>query len=178
MHPQDEFVQRQARQRRQILPIKRHASRQRRGEQVGERDDYDVWITALAFDIEQSFRPCPARLIHGDKGLRRQVMLADERGDKPCHHVCPTTRASWDDELDRFLRFPCLCPSLPWGKQHQDAQYPPQPYPVFHRALLPTGHPTRAAAAPSFCACIPLDEAASVSRANSTCQDENVHTRG
>src|SRR5256885_867865 len=78
-----------------------------------ERDDHDMWITALAFDIEQSFRPCPARLIDGDKGLRRQVMLADERGDKPRHHVCPTTRTSWDDELDWFLGLPCLCPSLP-----------------------------------------------------------------
>ena len=106
MHPQNKFIQGQARQRGQVFPIERCPSCQRGGEQVRQGDDNDVGVSVLALDIEKAFGPSPPRLIDGDKWLRRQVMLAHEGSDEPRHHIRTTARASRDDQFHRFLGFP------------------------------------------------------------------------
>src|SRR6266478_39547 len=104
--PEDEAVEGHARDRRQVPPVERGALRQRRGEQVGERNDDRVRVAFLLLDIEEALDARPARLVHRDQRLRRKLVLLGDAADQPRHLIRASARAGGDDELDGSGRFP------------------------------------------------------------------------
>src|SRR5262252_270360 len=138
MYPQNKFIQSQARQRGQVFPIERCPSCQRGREQVRQGDDKDVGVSVLALDVEKAFGASAPRLINGDKWLRRQVMLANERSDEPRHHIRTAARASRDDQFHRFLGFPGRDAAQPYEQDRQYTYHQCCAEPLFHVVLLKT----------------------------------------
>src|SRR5882724_1963775 len=101
VHPEDEAVEGHARDRRQVPPIERGALRQRRGEQVRERDDDRVRVTFLLLDVEEALGARAARLVDRDERLRRKLVLLGDAADQPRHLIRASARSGGDDELDR-----------------------------------------------------------------------------
>ncbi len=111
MDPQDEFVQRQARDRGQLSPVERRPGGHRGDEEVGEGNDDDVRIASLPLDVKKPLSAGPSRFIDGHQGLRQEIVFADQRGDEAGHDVCPASRSGWNDELDGLTRRPRLTAS-------------------------------------------------------------------
>ena len=92
VHPENELVERHAGDRSQVLPIERDAGGERRGEKVGERDDDGVGVALFALDLEEAFGARPARLVYGDQGTRRELVLLGDSRDQPGHLVGAAAR--------------------------------------------------------------------------------------
>ena len=105
--PEDELVQREHRNRRQILPIERHPGRERGGEQVRERDDDLVGIACVGLDVEEALGAGAARLVDDHDRLRHQLMLLDHALDHARHLVGAAAGARRHDELHGLGRLPC-----------------------------------------------------------------------
>ena len=104
--PQDELVEGQPRDRRQVLPVERHAGVERRREQIGQRDDDGVGVTLLALDVQEALRPGAARLVDDDERFGRKLVLLGDARDEPRHLVGATARPRRDHELDGLGRLP------------------------------------------------------------------------
>src|SRR5713101_4489267 len=85
--PEDELVERDPRDWRQVAPVERHARVQRRGEQVRKRDHDGVRVALLLLDVEEALRARAARLVDGDDRLRRQLVLLRDAADQASHLV-------------------------------------------------------------------------------------------
>ena len=107
IHPQYEVVERQHRDRGQILPVERHAGGHRGGKQVGERDDDLVRIALGRLDLEETFSAGTTRFVHGNKGLLHQIVLGNDALDQPGHLVGTTAGACRNNEFNRLGRLPC-----------------------------------------------------------------------
>ena len=128
MHPKNELVQRQHRYRCQVTPIEGHASGQRGGEQVGQRDDDFVRIALVSLDIQKTFSACATGFIHHDDGLGGEFIFGCNALDKSGHLVCATAGAGGDDEFDGLGGLPgesgcdrsgeCQCYSALGGANH------------------------------------------------------------
>ena len=86
-HPQHELVECEHRHRRQVLPVERHARRERRREQVRQRDDDLVGIALRPLHVEEAFGPGAARLVDDDQRLLHQVVLGDHALEEARHLV-------------------------------------------------------------------------------------------
>ena len=104
--PQDELVEGQPRDRRQVLPVERHAGVERRREQIRQRDDDGLGVTLLALDVQEALRPRPARLVDDDDRLGRELVLLGDARDQPRHLVGATAGPRRDHELDGLGRLP------------------------------------------------------------------------
>ena len=107
IHPEHELVERQHRDRREILPVERNAGRERGGEEVGERDDDLVRISARSLEVEEAFAAGAARLVDDDHRLLHQIVLGDDALDRARHLVGAAAGAGRNDELDGAHRLPC-----------------------------------------------------------------------
>ena len=106
VHPEHEFVERQHRDRRQILPVERNAGGKRSGEEVGERDDDLVRVAARSLEVEETFAAGATRLVDDDERLLHQIVLGDDALDRPRHLIGAAAGAGGNDELDRSHRLP------------------------------------------------------------------------
>src|SRR6266545_2726351 len=106
VHPEDELVQSHARDRREVLPVERHAGVERRREEVRERDDDGVRVRLLALDVQKPLGAGPARLVDHDERARGELVLLGDAGDEPRHLVGAASGPRRDDELDRLGRLP------------------------------------------------------------------------
>src|SRR5882724_7388452 len=97
VHPENKLVEGHAGDRSQVLPIKRDARGERRGEKVGERDDDGMGVALFALDLEEAFCARSARLIYGDQRTRREFMLLGDSRDQPSHLIGTAAGASRDD---------------------------------------------------------------------------------
>ena len=106
IHPEHEFVERQHRDRRQILPVEGNAGRERRGEQVRQRDDDLVRISGRRLHVEEAFAAGAARLVDHDHRLLHQIVLGDDALDRARHLIGAAAGAGRNDEFDRARRLP------------------------------------------------------------------------
>jgi hypothetical protein len=106
VHPQHELVEREHGDRRQVLPVERNAGRERRGEQVRQRDDDLVRVAARGLDVEESFAARAAGLVDRDDRLLHQVVLGDDALDHAGHLVGAAAGAGRHDELHLAGRLP------------------------------------------------------------------------
>ena len=116
--PEDEFIERQHRDRRQILPVEGDAGGERRGEQVGQRDDDLVRIVARVLDVEEAFAAGAAGFVDDHHRLLHQIVLADDALDGARHLVGAAAGAGRDDELDRAGRLPRCMRGGQMGEAH------------------------------------------------------------
>ncbi len=104
--PQDELVERQHGDRRQVLPVERHARRKRRREQVRERDDDLVRIVLGALHLDEGFRAGTTALVHDDQWLLHQIVLGNDALDEARHLVGATAGACRNEERHGLGRLP------------------------------------------------------------------------
>ena len=104
--PEHEFVERQHRDRRQVLPVEGNAGRQRRREQVRQGDDDLVRIVRRRLDVEEAFAAGAAGLVDDDHRLLHQIVLGDDALDRARHLVGAAAGAGGYDEFDRANRLP------------------------------------------------------------------------
>jgi hypothetical protein len=84
------------------------AGGERRGEQVGERDDDLVRIARSVLHVEEALGARAARLVDGQDRLLHQAVLGDDALDGARHLVGATAGAGGDDELHVLGRLPAL----------------------------------------------------------------------
>src|SRR5205807_8508140 len=104
--PQDELVEGQPRDGRQIPPAERDARVERRREEVRQGDDDRVGLTLLALDVQEALGAGSARLVDDDERARRELVLFGDAGDQPRHLVGATAGPGGHHELDRLGRLP------------------------------------------------------------------------
>ena len=109
-YPEHELVERQHRDRRQILPAEGNAGCERRGEQVRQGDDDLVRVVARVLDVEEALAAGAARLVDHHHRRLHQVVLGHDALDRARHQVGAAAGAGRNDELDRPGRLPLgLC---------------------------------------------------------------------
>ena len=104
--PQHELVERQHLHRRDVAPAEVHALGQRRGEQVGQRDDELVRVAARGLHVHQPFDARLAGLVDDVDRLRRQLVLGHQLLDQPRHLVGAAAGAGRHHQLDGRGGFP------------------------------------------------------------------------
>ncbi len=119
VHPEDELVERQPRDGRQVLPVERHAGVKRRREEIRQRDDDRVGVTGLPLHVREALGARAARLVHHDQGPRRELVLLHQGRDQARHLVRASSRSGGYDELDRLGRLPRLRRGDERGQQGQ-----------------------------------------------------------
>src|SRR5262249_6028651 len=126
--PQDELVERHHGDRREVLPAERNAGRERRGEQVRQRDHELVRIAARALHVEKTFAAGAAGLVDDHHRGGHQVVLGDDALDDAGHLIGATAGAGRYDELDRSGRLPggggrCRHRPQQCGRSHCEDEY-------------------------------------------------------
>ena len=106
IHPQHELVERQHRDRSEILPVERDAGRERRGEQVRQRDDDLVRIAGRRLHVEEAFAAGTAGLVDHDHRLLHQIVLGHDPLDRARHLIGATAGAGRNDEFHGPRRLP------------------------------------------------------------------------
>ena len=104
--PQHEFVERQHRDRSQVLPVEGNAGRERCREEIRERDDQLVRIALGVFHIEKAFGARAARLVDDDERLLHQIVLRDDALKEARHLIGTAARTRGYDEFDGLRRLP------------------------------------------------------------------------
>ena len=119
-HPQDELVERQHGDRRQVLPAEGHA-----GARSGVVNRLDSVMMILCgspgalLDLEEAFGAGAAALVDGDHRLLHQVVLGDDALDEARHLVGAAAGAGRDDELHGLGRLPACAAA---GRRRQARQ--------------------------------------------------------
>ena len=104
--PQHKLVERHHCHRRHVLPVKRHAGRQRCSEKVGQ-GDYDLVRITLGFlQREKTFRARATRFVHGDQRLLHQVMFGNDALNEARHLIGATTCTRRNHKLHGLGGFP------------------------------------------------------------------------
>ena len=105
--PEHELVERQHRDRRQVVPVERHAGRKRRGEQVRQRDDDLVRVALASLTSRKPSAPAPPDLLTTIIGCFISLCLVTMPWIDARHLVGAAAGAGGNDEFDGPHRLPC-----------------------------------------------------------------------
>jgi len=109
VHPKDEVVEREHRNRGEIFPAERDAGRERGGEEVRQRDDDLVLFAVGGLHFKEAFGARTTRFVDDDHRLVHQRMLLDNALKHPGHLIGAAAAAGRHDELDSLGRRPLRC---------------------------------------------------------------------
>src|SRR5690606_11898054 len=106
-HPQEERIERHARDRRELGYVDAQVLvDDRGGVEAVQRHQDGVIVTRLVLQVAQRFGARTARLVDRDERPWRKVLFLDQALHQSGYLIGPAAGSGHDDELDRLLRLP------------------------------------------------------------------------